>query len=81
MSAADPTLRLKNNNKIWNICVIDNIDFKEKTFTFGNIYDTTWRSTHATLRIVFQFELPISIESIEDNIIQLEEQTYLFGPN
>ena len=30
---------------------------------------------------MFQFELPISIESIEDNIIQLEEQTYLFGPN
>ncbi|PKK57315.1 hypothetical protein RhiirC2_826194 [Rhizophagus irregularis] len=81
MSAADPTLRLKKNNKIWNVCVIDNIDFKEKSFTFGNIYDTTRATTHATIRIVFQFELPNSIESISDSTIQLNEQTYLFGPN
>jgi len=41
MSAADPTSCLKKNSKIWNVCVIDNIDFKEKSFTFGNIYDLT----------------------------------------
>jgi len=81
MSAANPTLRLKKNNKIWNVSVIDNIDFKEKSFTFGNIYDTTRTTTHATLRIVFQFELPISNELIKDDIIQLDERTYLFGPN
>src|SRR4051794_9833437 len=81
MPAADPTLRLKKNNKIWNLCVIDNIDFKEKSFTFGNIYDTTRATTHATIRIVFQFELPNSIELVDDNMVQLNERTYLFGPN
>ena len=30
---------------------------------------------------MFQFELPISLESVKDSIIQLEEQTYLFGSN
>src|SRR6185437_11550732 len=81
MSANDPTLRLKKNNKIWNVCVIDNIDIKEKSFTYGNIYDTTRTTTHATLRLVFQLELPCTIESIKNDIIQLEEKTYLFGSN
>jgi len=69
MSAADPTSRLKKNSKIWNVCVIDNIDFKEKSFTFGNIYNSTRTTTHATLRIVFQFELPISVELINDDMM------------
>ena len=63
------------------MCVIDNIDFKEKLFTFGNIYDTTRATTHATIRIVFQFELLNSIESISDSTVQLNEQTYLFELN
>ncbi|GBB89768.1 hypothetical protein RclHR1_16570003 [Rhizophagus clarus] len=57
------------------------VDFKEKSFTFSNIYDSTRTTTHATLRVMFQFELPISIELINDEIISLEKQTYLFGPN
>ena len=61
--------------------IIDNINFKQKSFTFGNIYDVTKTILHATLRMVFQFEIPKTIESIEVNIIQLNELTYLFGLN
>ncbi len=38
--------------------MIDNIDFKEKTFAYGNIFDSTRNTSHATLRMVFQFLLP-----------------------
>ncbi len=55
MDAAKLTTRLLKGSNIWNVCVIDNIDFKEKSFTYGNIYDTTRSSSHATLRLVFQF--------------------------
>ncbi|RGB36566.1 hypothetical protein C1646_757957 [Rhizophagus diaphanus] len=37
----DPTQRLIEGKNIWNLAIIDNIDFKEKTFKFGNIYDVT----------------------------------------
>lgn len=47
MDAAEPTSRLLKGPNIWNVCVIDNIDFKEKAFTYGNIYDTTRSSSHA----------------------------------
>ena len=67
LNQINPKNRLLKGNNIWNVSVIDNIDFKEKSFTFGNIYDTTRATTHATIRIVFQFELLNSIESISDN--------------
>ena len=54
MELADLKLRIWKEPNIWNICVIDNIDFKEKTFTYGNIYDATRHSSHATLRLLFQ---------------------------
>ena len=46
---ADPKLRIWKKPNIWNICVIDNIDFKEKVFTYRNIYNATRNSSHATL--------------------------------
>jgi hypothetical protein len=49
MNTTDPSKRLIKGNKIWNLAIIDNIDFKEKTFKFGNIYDVTRGSSHATL--------------------------------
>ncbi|CAG8748732.1 12813_t:CDS:2, partial [Dentiscutata erythropus] len=49
---------------IWNICILDNIDFMRRSFSFRNIYDTTRITTHACLRMVFQFELPIPLEEI-----------------
>ena len=41
MKNADPSKRLLRGENIFNLAVIDNIDFKEKTFGFGNIYDVT----------------------------------------
>lgn len=81
MELADPTLRIQQSSNIWNVCVIDNIDFKEKTFTYGNIYDTTRTSSHATLRLLFQFKLPIEVNSISNDEIQLDKNTKLFGEN
>ncbi|RHZ78996.1 hypothetical protein Glove_152g51 [Diversispora epigaea] len=81
IDAAEPTLRLLKGSNIWNACVIDNIDIKKKTFSYGNIYDVTRSSIHATLRLVFQFQLPIDITSISNNIIELNEESQLFGYN
>jgi hypothetical protein len=81
MELADPTIRIKKSSNIWNICVIDNIDFKEKTFTYGNIYDATRTSSHATLRLLFQYELPIEVDSISNDEIQLDTNTKLYGEN
>ncbi|RHZ67000.1 hypothetical protein Glove_303g24 [Diversispora epigaea] len=81
IDAAEPTLRLLKGSNIWNACVIDNIDIKEKTFSYGNIYDVTCSSVHAILRLVFQFQLPIDITSISNNIIELNEESQLFGYN
>jgi hypothetical protein len=53
----DPPAQLKVGNNIWNICVLDNIDFKESTFRYGNIFDTTRSTSHATLCMVFQYTI------------------------
>ena len=81
MIEANPLLRIKKQDNIWNVCVIDNIDFKEKSFTFGNIYNVNRMTLHATLRLLFQFELLVSLNSINEKIINLNEKTYLFGLN
>ena len=41
MEKADPAQRLIQGKNIWNLAVVDNIDFKEKSFKFENIYDVT----------------------------------------
>ncbi|RHZ83717.1 hypothetical protein Glove_88g39 [Diversispora epigaea] len=62
MTKIDPTERLLKGLNIWNLAVIDNINFKEKTFTYGNIFDATRKSSHTTLRMVFQMQMPISLD-------------------
>ena len=54
MEKSDPKKRLIKNKNVWNLAVIDNIDFKKKSFKFENIYDVTRDNSHATLRMVFQ---------------------------
>ena len=74
--------RIKNNENIWSLAVIDNIDFMEKTFAYGNIFDTTRRSVHATLRMLFQFEFSKPIKQIlgvVQNITNPRDQRVLFG--
>ncbi|RIB23275.1 hypothetical protein C2G38_2171759 [Gigaspora rosea] len=58
MSAVDPRTRLDMRPNILNIAVIDNIDTKDSTFQYGNIYDAVRSTAHATLRMVFQFQRP-----------------------
>ncbi|PKK75454.1 hypothetical protein RhiirC2_708101, partial [Rhizophagus irregularis] len=41
MKSADPSKRLLTEKNVFNLAVIDNIDFKERSFQFGNIYDVT----------------------------------------
>ncbi|PKK64007.1 hypothetical protein RhiirC2_757404, partial [Rhizophagus irregularis] len=38
---ANPTDRIHYNENIWNLGIIDNVDFKESTFGYGNIFDAT----------------------------------------
>src|SRR5581483_10799578 len=82
MCDVKPESRIKNNENIWSLAVIDNIDFMEKTFAYGNIFDTTRRSVHATLRMLFQFEFSKPIKQIlgvVQNITNPRDQRVLFG--
>ncbi|CAB4440687.1 unnamed protein product [Rhizophagus irregularis] len=82
MKNANPTQRLIKKNNIWNLAVIDNIDFKEKSFKFGNIYDVTRESSHAILRMAFQIQLPIDIiRTGPEEMVELTADTPLFGMN
>lgn len=81
METSNPVERLIKGNNIWNIAIIDNIDFKEKSFKFGNIYDVTRGSSHATLRMAFQVQLPTEVETGPEQVIELNAETPLFGMN
>src|SRR4051794_10025253 len=81
MEKANPTQRLVKEKNIWNLAVVDNIDFKEKSFKFGNIYDVTQGSSHATLRMAFQMRLPIDTIRPAEEVIELTVDTPLFGMN
>ena len=52
---------------MWNISILDNIDFAEKTFAYGNIFDMARCSIHVTVRMVFQFDLSAPIQEIVKN--------------
>src|SRR3954469_16288359 len=78
---ANPAKRLIQEDDIWNLAIIDNIDFKEKSFKFGNIYDVTRGSSHATLRMAFQARLLIEIKTNPEPVIELTANTSLFGMN
>ncbi|RHZ56814.1 hypothetical protein Glove_396g30 [Diversispora epigaea] len=81
MEKVNPIQRLIQGKNIWNLAVIDNIDFKEKSFKFGNIYDVTRESSHATLRMAFQIQLPVNTRNEPEKIIELTANTPLFGMN
>ena len=59
-----PSQRLIKGENIWNLAIIDNIDFMAKSFQWGNLYDTSHRNSHATLRMIFQFTLPLPLYAI-----------------
>ncbi|RIA86363.1 hypothetical protein C1645_829413 [Glomus cerebriforme] len=67
INQVNPKDRLLQLENIWNVSVIDNINFKEKTFAYGNIFDSTRNTSHATLHIVFQFLLLKPLQLIINN--------------
>ena len=79
MQNIDPTKRLIKGNNVFNLAVIDNIDFKEISFGFGNIYGVTHGTSHATLRMMFQSTLSIPINEMPEEIRELNAETPLFG--
>ncbi|RGB24426.1 hypothetical protein C1646_773121 [Rhizophagus diaphanus] len=66
---------------IWNLVIIDNIDFKEKSFTYGNIFDTIRKSSHTTLQMAFQMWMPIPLKERADDKKNVTFPTGLFGMN
>jgi hypothetical protein len=66
MEVANPKTRLQFGPNIWNLAIVDNIDLKQIAFKYGNIYDFSRNTLHATLRMVFQFNLPTPIFNITD---------------
>src|SRR4051812_34578291 len=80
MNNVNPTERLKQDPNIWNLAVIDNIDFKQKTFTYGNIFDATRETSHTTLWMAFQTELPNPINETKDDENELITDQ-VFGMN
>ena len=46
---SQPGKRLIQEDNIWNISIIDNIDFKEQTFSYGNIFDSIRKSSFFSL--------------------------------
>jgi hypothetical protein len=82
MSRSQPEIRLKKNDpKIWNLSIIDNIDFKEKSFTYYNIFNTTRNTSHATLRMCFQIPLSFNTQEGPEDILQNISEKDLFGMN
>ncbi|PKB95703.1 hypothetical protein RhiirA5_473961 [Rhizophagus irregularis] len=76
----DPTSRILHGETIWNLGIIDNIDFKETTFGYGNIFDAIRGNSHATLRMLFQYQLPELPEILEAQEI-IHDQQQLFRQN
>ncbi|RHZ70951.1 hypothetical protein Glove_264g47 [Diversispora epigaea] len=81
MEKSNLTRCLIQGNNVWNLATIDNIDFKEKSFKYGNIYDVTRDNSHVTLRMAFQAQLPIEIETVPEEVVELTTETPLFGLN
>ncbi|CAB4428284.1 unnamed protein product [Rhizophagus irregularis] len=79
MKDIDPIKRLIRGNNVFNLAIIDNIDFKEVSFGFSNIYDVTRGTSHATLRMVFQSTLPILTNETPEPVRELNVDTQLFG--
>ncbi|RHZ88897.1 hypothetical protein Glove_20g22 [Diversispora epigaea] len=70
-----PSQRLVKNKNIWNLTIIDNIDFKTKSFTFelGN----NSNSDNAILDIAMMYKLDLELG--DDNYLDIVTDQALFG--
>ncbi|RIB09293.1 hypothetical protein C2G38_2209309 [Gigaspora rosea] len=67
MLAADPRLRINLNPNVINIAAIDNIDLKDATFQYGDIFDVVRNTAHATAQMVFQYQY-LELVNLNDDI-------------
>ncbi|RHZ80584.1 hypothetical protein Glove_134g30 [Diversispora epigaea] len=81
MTKSNPIERLQKDSNIWNIGIIDNIDFKERTFKYGNIFDSTRNTSHTTLRMVSQIKMPFSLYENSENENKITSLTGFLGVN
>uniref|UniRef100_U9V7M7 Uncharacterized protein n=1 Tax=Rhizophagus irregularis (strain DAOM 181602 / DAOM 197198 / MUCL 43194) TaxID=747089 RepID=U9V7M7_RHIID len=72
---------LEKIQTIWNLGIIDNVDFKETTFGYGNIFDAVRGNSHATLRMLFQYQLPNELPEILEVQEIIHDQQQLFRQN
>ncbi|RIB19593.1 hypothetical protein C2G38_2136489 [Gigaspora rosea] len=75
MLAVEPQSRLDTSSNILNIAAIDNIDTKDKTFQYGNIFDAVRATAHATVRMVFQFQRS-ELDNLDEESLENQD---LFG--
>ncbi|CAG8438117.1 4683_t:CDS:2, partial [Scutellospora calospora] len=72
----DPCHKLWRGENILNICIMDNVDLKEKTFTYDNIFDATRKTMHCIIRIIIQFKFPKPLsEIVSENIVDIDIDT------
>nr|CAG8433142.1 661_t:CDS:2 [Entrophospora candida] len=65
------TSRLEIGPNIWNLAIIDNIDIRDHTYSYGNIFDVTCNTKHAVVRTSLQYKLPHPVETPIDDSEQI----------
>ncbi|CAG8600698.1 21373_t:CDS:2, partial [Gigaspora rosea] len=72
----DPCQRLWKGDNILNMRIMDNIDLKEKTFTYDNIFDAGRKTMHCIVRIIIQYKFPKPLsEVISEDISDIDNDT------
>lgn len=80
MKESRPQNKLLFGPNIWNLAVIDNIDFIQHSFHYRNIYDVPRKTIHTTLHMVFQYTMPIPLYGIvEACAVILHDSPSLFS--
>ncbi|CAG8623965.1 16385_t:CDS:2 [Cetraspora pellucida] len=58
------------------MCIMDNIDLKEKTFTYDNIFDGERKTMHCIVQIIIQYKFPKPLSKvISEDISDIDNDT------
>nr|CAG8595457.1 516_t:CDS:2 [Entrophospora candida] len=71
ISSIVPAARLEIGPNIWNLAIIDNIDIRDHTYSYGNIFDVTCNTKHAVVRTSLQYKLPHPVGTPIDDSEQI----------
>ncbi|RIB00046.1 hypothetical protein C2G38_2235861 [Gigaspora rosea] len=61
------SFKINLNPNIINIAAIDNIDLKDATFQYSNIFDVVYNTIHAIAQMVFQYQY-FELVNLDNNI-------------